>query len=554
MRMQGLATSVLVVALWGCGAGVCRAQEPVVGTPAASMANPNAVRIALRVTADGDFTWKLDGVEQGLITAAMGIKEVMTTPARHEITAKGPDGKTHFDQIVTVAPEKQNLVRITTRAGHGVTAPAAAAAMPPTPSPRTSAKSQPAASEMPTAGRGSYPNPYAGNPDMFVRVIPQVYPYATASWVGGRKTARAAGSQITVIATPVTLGGTYYDIKVQMVMKGVGSAESTIELPDLLPGSMPNTFTAITEQMGKEAVICYTAHAASQPAQRWTGAFTIQNGATPGVVAFVPAREPTLEKASDAPCGGLKAIKVAATPAPEAAASPERPKPDWSSADASLALARGSQLYNARRYAEARPLLITACEGGTGADACNSVGFMYQYNLGVATDYAKAREYYLKSCNDDSSFSCANLGTLYRDGQGVPRDPQRALQFFEQGCDAGVPEGCHAAGRMLLDHNGVPQDNAHALEFFKKACDENVAGACGDEAFIYAMGLGVPKDLAFAASLFKRACGMGSRNSCFSMGEMYRSGDGVPRDPAKSREYYSKACDMGDQDSCGMAR
>lgn len=395
---------------------------------------------------------------------------------------------------------------------------------------------------------------------MFVRITPQVMPkFVRSPSAGQPKSATAAGWQVTVIATPL---GTHYDIRVQMVMKGVGSAGSTIELPDFQPGYLPSTFTATTNELGKEAVICYTARAASQPAQRWTGIFTIRKGSGPlvglaavqGAVSFVAAHEPTLENASDASCGGLKAVKASATPPVEELTATKTRNPEIDSSAAALALARGSQLYNAHRYSEARPLLITACEGGASADACNSVGFMYQNNMGVPRDYAKAKEYYLKSCDDDSSFSCSNLATLYRDGLGVPRDYARAAKLFEKGCDGGVPEGCVAAGEQYMNHLGVAVDNMRALELYKKACDAQVAAGCGDEGLIYAKGLGVPKDPVFAASLFKRACTMGSRNSCFSMGMMYRGGEGVPHDPVKSKEYFGKACDMGDQESCGLAQ
>jgi TPR repeat protein len=346
--------------------------------------------------------------------------------------------------------------------------------------------------------------------------------------------------------------GAHYDVKVQMVMKGVGSAESAIELPDFLPGPVPNLYSSSVAELGKEAVVCYTARPASQPAQRWTGTFDIRNSSVPGSVVFVAAHEPTLEVASDAPCGGLKAEKSTG-PSVEASATPATRDSALNAMTASLALERGSKFYNARRYSEARPLLITACDGGQSADSCNSVGYMYQLNLGVATDYAKAREYYMKSCNDDSSIGCNNLGTLYRDGLGVTRDYTRAMALFEKSCDAGVPQGCDAAGKMYMDHIGVGQDNFRALDLFKKACDGELAAGCGDEGYIYAMGLGVPKDLPFAASLFNKACGMGSRNSCSSMGEMYQRGDGVARNPVKAKEYFGKACDLGDQESCGPA-
>jgi hypothetical protein len=161
---------------------------------------------------------------------------------------------------------------------------------------------------------------------MFVRVTPQVYPhYVRSSRIDQPKQTKAAGWQITVIAMPVM--GTYYDIKVQMVMKGVGAAGSTIEVPDILPGPTPNVFTATTDELGKEAVVCYTARAASQSPQRWTGTFTIQSGSTPGMSAFVAAHEPTLEKASDTPCGGLKAIKAVASPPVESSEAPDTQNP-----------------------------------------------------------------------------------------------------------------------------------------------------------------------------------------------------------------------------------
>jgi len=556
MKVRAMA-ALVVIAMPGWVTGVGWAQRPanapIVGPTTTPMTDPNAPKVSLQVTADGDYTWTIDHIDQGRITAAMGVKNVMVAPGPREVRATRTDG-TKFYRIVRVASEKKNSVEITAPQGRAATKVASHPGGQPVPSPQTTAKSQPPPVISPPSTGTSYPNPSAGNPDMFVRITPQARQARPHTALPGQRTPTANASwQISVIAVPV--GGTYYDVKIQMVMTGVGSASSTIEVSDFQPGLMPTMFSATANELGNEAVVCYTARAPSQQTPlRWTGTYKIQSSSVPGMAAFVAAHEPTLEKVSNAPCGGLTAEKAPATPAVEASAAPDNQRPGASSLEATLALERGSRLYNSRRYAEARPLLITACEGGTGADACNSVGFMYQSNLGVAIDYGKAREYYLKSCNDDSSFSCNNLGTLYRDGLGVPRDYVQALQLFEKGCDAGVPEGCEAAGKMYMDHLGVAQDNTRARELYKKACDGELAAGCGDEGYVYAMGLGVPKDSAFAASLFNKACGMGSPNSCFSMGMMYRAGEGVARDPVKSKEYFGKACNMGDQGACGYTR
>src|SRR5271156_5638715 len=89
MRNPGMVVaSVLVVVLSCFGAGTSWAQMDV-GTPAAAMTDPNAPKIAIQVTADGDFTWKVDTHNQGQITAAMGAKRVMlASPGPHQITAR----------------------------------------------------------------------------------------------------------------------------------------------------------------------------------------------------------------------------------------------------------------------------------------------------------------------------------------------------------------------------------------------------------------------------------------------------------------------------------
>jgi len=543
------------VLLWivlGVGVSLpsCMAQGLDVGTAAAQMPDPNGAMIALQVTADDNYLWKLDGLDQGQINSAMGAKRVMTAIGRHEIVAKGADGRTRFDRIFTVAAGKPNVVRIAGRAA------------PPKPStPRPTGPTTPQQQSAPVPGgpvrlpRGpttALPTELLGNPDMFVRIQLQA-----GKGSAGKARVRASATPTPddgawqVMVTVIPVRGTYYDVKLEIVMKDVGNGQTSVELPEPQPGPVPNLYITNAEELGKEAVVCYTGRPAAQQAQRWTGTFRIQSGYQ-GRVVFVPAHEPTLEPASDSPCAGLVVTK--AGPLPSVSEGPGPREAAINSMHASLALAQGSRLYNARRYSEARPLLIEACENGGSADACNSVGFMYQNHMGVATDYAKAKEYYLKACNDDSALSCSNLGSLYRDGLGLARDYHQAASLFEKGCDAGVPQGCELAGKMYLDSMGVPQDGPRALDFFKRACEADLAAGCGDEGYMYAKGVGVAsRDMPFALSLFKRGCELGSPNSCFSIGMAYRRGDGVARDEEKAKQYLTRACDLGDRESCGLA-
>jgi TPR repeat protein len=547
-----------IVAVVGVSVPGCIAQGLDVGT-AAQMPDPNGAKMALQVTADDNYVWKLDGVDQGPINPAMGAKHVMTAIGRHEIVAKGADGRTRFDRIFTVAAGKPNVIGITGRAATpGRPANSASSSKPSIPTPIGPATPQQPApapgrpERLPGSPTTAMPTGPLENPDMFVRIQLQA-----GKGSAGKPRVRTSATPTPddgawqVTASVIPIRGTYYDVKLQIVMKDIGDGRMSVELPDPQPGPVSNFYITKAEALGKEAVVCYTGRLAAQQAQRWTGTFSIQSGYQ-GRVVFVPAHEPTLEPAGDSPCGGVVVTKAAPLPS-----VPEGPGPREASINsihASLALAQGSRLYNARRYSEARPLLIEACESGGSVDACNSVGFMYQNRMGVVTDYAKAKEYYLKACNDDSALSCSNLGSLYRDGLGVARDYHQAAGLFEKGCDAGVPQGCELAGKMYLDSMGVPQDGPRALDFFKRACEADLAAGCGDEGYMYAKGSGVPnRDMPFAVSLFKHACELGSPNSCFSIGMIYRTGDGVARDEEKAKQYLTRACDLGDRESCGPA-
>jgi hypothetical protein len=534
------------------GGLVCLGQDT--GTSAGgAMANPG-VQIPILVKADGDYRWKLDTIDEGRITAAMGAKRVMAPQGPHEVRAFDADNKVIFYRVVTVGPGKQITVTITASGKVAVSrVPTTKTTPVPTPTttmPTTSTKIPSHSGGQPAP---TFPPGATTNPDLFARIVPSAMQHVSAGYVGGRKTATASGWQIQVIASTVS---TYYDIKLQMVMKGVGSQGQTVLVPDFQPSAMvPNVYTALTNDLGKEAVVCFTARQPNQPAaMRLTSAYTIRTNPQGGILgqtAFVASHEPTLEPASDAPCGGIADATIASPVTETTVAGTNAPEVD--PGGAARALAVGSRLYNAGNYTDAMSPLQTACAGGQSADACNSVGYMYQNHLGVPADYAKARAYYLKSCNDDSAFSCNNLGTMYRDGQGVPANAVQAVKLFERACDSGISQGCAAAGTMYRDQAAIPHDYKRSVELYKEACDADLGAGCGDEGYMYAKGMGVAKDSAFAASLFDKGCSLGSRNSCFSMGMMYRGGEGVRQDPEKAREYFAKSCRMGDRESCGYA-
>jgi uncharacterized protein len=214
---------------------------------------------------------------------------------------------------------------------------------------------------------------------------------------------------------------------------------------------------------------------------------------------------------------------------------------------------RATILFNQRRFSEALPFLSQVCSRGI-TDACNSIGFMYQYGFGVARDYVQAKSFYEQSCTSTASIGCSNLGTLYRDRLGVPQDYLRAVSLFSKGCDGGIVQGCDNLGRMYLDQPGFTRDYPRALTIFTRSCEAGDGPGCGSLGNIYVQGLGVTRDPPAAAKYFSKGCNMGSKAACFSMGTLYRVGEGVPRDLSKAIEYFNRNCRMGDNEGCQSAQ
>jgi hypothetical protein len=201
-----------------------------------------------------------------------------------------------------------------------------------------------------------------------------------------------------------------------------------------------------------------------------------------------------------------KPAKAEIPPAPKAFPPQTTPasKPD----SAALA-AQGKALINAKRYAEALPMVTDACDSGS-ALGCEEVGLMYSAADGVAPDFPKGFTFYTKACDLGSTSGCTEIGTGYLFGTGVAADIQKAFSILTKTCMAGDASGCIYLGYMYDHPLGVAQDYRKAFDLYSKACDEGGAGGCLHLSDLYRLGHGVPVDLNLARQYMQKACDISS--------------------------------------------
>jgi TPR repeat protein len=190
---------------------------------------------------------------------------------------------------------------------------------------------------------------------------------------------------------------------------------------------------------------------------------------------------------------------------------------------------RAFDLYSDNRYKEAAPLLDQDCNSGD-AYACETLGYMYEIELGVPADksratflYAKTVSIYSDACDAGSAKSCESLNGLYEDREiiGQPHIDKHELpskiKLFTKACDAGSSDGCFYLGNMYDSGEKVVQDQARATMLFSKSCNGNMAWSCGRLGDNYLKGTGISKDLTKAKEFLTKGCALGAQWACDEM-------------------------------------
>lgn len=94
----------------------------------------------------------------------------------------------------------------------------------------------------------------------------------------------------------------------------------------------------------------------------------------------------------------------------------------------------GINAYVERNYRGAMECYLRAADKGDG-DSMSAIALLYVNGEGVAQDYSKAMEWYLKSVETgNQGYKSQNaIGLLYYNGQGVKKDYVKAKEWFDKG-------------------------------------------------------------------------------------------------------------------------
>ena len=135
-----------------------------------------------------------------------------------------------------------------------------------------------------------------------------------------------------------------------------------------------------------------------------------------------------------------------------------------------------------------------------------SIGYLYQFGLGVSADYATAKDWYEKAAGQNNPDALYALGLLYETGKAVNRDLAEAMRLYRKAVEAGPePDAEYAIGRMILRGRGVPRDPAEGVKWLKQAALHNQPAAQYMLGAAYEAGWGVTPDRREALYWYSRS-------------------------------------------------
>ena len=199
----------------------------------------------------------------------------------------------------------------------------------------------------------------------------------------------------------------------------------------------------------------------------------------------------------------------------------------------------------AKDYAKARDLLIPLAEQGNSV-AQNLLATLFFGGPGVDQDYAKAFEWIEKSVAQGNSKAQYNLGKMFANGFAVEKDNVQAIFWVEKSASQGYALAQYALGAMY-EHGriGGSSDPAKAVEWYQKAAvqgDANAQLALGN---LYWLDEGIVHDYAKALEWIEKSAVQGNNSAQLSLGVMYHKGIGVAKDDAKAFEWIQKSAAQG---------
>lgn len=166
------------------------------------------------------------------------------------------------------------------------------------------------------------------------------------------------------------------------------------------------------------------------------------------------------------------------------------------------------------------------------------LGFIYENE--AADDPAKigdAMRWYQKAAAQRNLAAAYNLALLYQEGKAVQKDQAQAKKWFRVAAEQGLAEAQLNLGALQM----ADKEYAEAHDWLAKAAASGNAKAMLNLGRLHQGGLGVPQSDAAALVWYQKSAEAGEWLAMGVLSDAYRAGQlGLEQDSAQADEWYKK--------------
>ncbi len=141
------------------------------------------------------------------------------------------------------------------------------------------------------------------------------------------------------------------------------------------------------------------------------------------------------------------------------------------------------------------------------------------------------------------------VATRYADGRGVATDLAKAAEWYAHSAEAGYAPAQYRIGNFFEKGLGVKRDIPAAKRWYEQAAEQGNVSAMHNLAVLYAMGADGAADNETAVKWFRKAAELGVKDSQFNLAILDAKGVGTPQDLVDSYKWFAVAARNGDKDA-----
>ncbi len=162
----------------------------------------------------------------------------------------------------------------------------------------------------------------------------------------------------------------------------------------------------------------------------------------------------------------------------------------------------------------------------------------------------------LRAASGSDDTAAFALGMAYLRGWGVRCNSEKGRELVEQAAAGGFAPAHYVLGILAENGQGVPRSLSVAAEHFRIAGEAGHVLALRRYAGDLAAGLGVEVDMGEAVDRFTAAAELGDALSAFNLGVMHEAGEpyGLESSPAQAYYWFSIAAQLGDPRALDLKR